>query len=68
MGEVHELVAAARALQPLVREHAEEAQRLRHVPGEVVRAMAAAGLYRIAAPACFGGAEAHPRPTIEAIE
>ena len=61
-------VAAARALQPLVREHADEAQRLRHVPQPVVAAMATAGLYRIAAPAMFGGAEAHPRPTIEAIE
>jgi len=68
MGDENELVAAARALQPLVRRHADEAQRLRHVPDEVVRAMAAAGLYRIAAPAVFGGAEAPPRPTIEAIE
>jgi alkylation response protein AidB-like acyl-CoA dehydrogenase len=68
MGDENELVAAARALQPLVRRHADEAQRLRHVPEEVVRAMAAAGLYRIAAPGVFGGAEAPPRPTIEAIE
>ncbi|MFN0089085.1 MAG: acyl-CoA dehydrogenase family protein [Acidimicrobiales bacterium] len=68
MGNVHDLVAEARRLQPLVREHAEEAQRLRHVPEVVVKSLAAAGLYRMAAPACFGGAEAHPRPTIEAIE
>jgi alkylation response protein AidB-like acyl-CoA dehydrogenase len=68
MGEVHELVATARALQPLVRQHAEEAQQLRHVPEVVVKALSGAGLYRIAAPAVFGGAEAHPRPTIEAIE
>jgi len=68
MGEVHELVAAARGLQPLVRQHADEATQLRHVPEVVVKAMSAAGLYRIAAPALFGGAEAHPHPTIEAIE
>ena len=63
-----ELVAAAKALQPLVRTHGEEAQRLRHAPKPIVEAMAAAGLYRIAAPAVFGGAEAHPHPTIETIE
>ena len=68
MADVDDPVAAATALQPLVRQHAEEAQRCRHVPGQVVRAMAGAGLYRIAAPAAFGGGEAHPRPTIEAIE
>lgn len=68
MGDVHELVAAARALQPMVRAAADDAQRLRHVPQPVIDALAAAGLYAIAAPAEFGGAEAHPRPTIEAIE
>ncbi|MDA3040947.1 MAG: acyl-CoA dehydrogenase family protein [Actinomycetota bacterium] len=62
------LVAAARALQPLVQQHAPSAQQLRHVPEGVVRAMAAAGLYRTAAPACFGGAEADPFTTIEVIE
>lgn len=64
----HPLVRAARELQPLVRSCAEEAQTLRHAPESVVRAMAAAGLYRIAAPACYGGAEADPITTIEAIE
>ncbi|MDH3680032.1 MAG: acyl-CoA dehydrogenase family protein [Acidimicrobiia bacterium] len=61
-------VAAAKSLQPLVRDNAEAAQQRRHVPETVVRAMARAGLYRIAAPACFGGAEADPITTIEAIE
>lgn len=61
-------VAAAKALQPLVRANAAPAQQLRHVPEPVVRAMARAGLYRVAAPACFGGAEADPVTTIEAIE
>ncbi|MGF1595565.1 MAG: acyl-CoA dehydrogenase family protein [Acidimicrobiales bacterium] len=64
----HELVTAARAMQPLVRDLAPEAQRLRHVPEPMVRAMADAGLYRVAAPACFGGAEADPFATIEVIE
>ncbi|MEZ5263949.1 MAG: acyl-CoA dehydrogenase family protein [Acidimicrobiales bacterium] len=68
MGEGQAMVAAARALQPVVRAHAEQAQALRHAPEPVVRAMADAGLYRLAAPACFGGAEADPISTIEAIE
>ena len=68
MSHEHPLVAAARALQPMVREHAEDAQKLRHVPEAAVRAMAQAGLYRTAAPACFGGAEADPFTTIEVIE
>ena len=68
MGDGQAMVAAARALQPVVRAHAEQAQALRHAPEPVVRAMADAGLYRLAAPACFGGAEADPISTIEAIE
>ncbi|MFN0030346.1 MAG: acyl-CoA dehydrogenase family protein [Acidimicrobiales bacterium] len=68
MGQPHPAVAAAQALQPLVREHAEEAQKLRHVPEAVVRAMAEAGLYRVAAPAAYGGGEADPISTIEVIE
>lgn len=62
------LVTAAEALKPLVRERADDAQRLRHVPEDVVQAMANAGLYRLAAPACFGGGEADPITTIEVIE
>lgn len=64
----HPLVVTARALQPMVREHAESAQELRHVPEPAVRALAKAGLYRTAAPACFGGAEADPFTTIKVIE
>ena len=64
----HPLVAAAKELQPTVREAAASAQELRHVPEPMVRAMAEAGLYRVAAPACFGGAEADPFTTIEVIE
>jgi indole-3-acetate monooxygenase len=64
----HPLLVAARALQPRVRAAAAEAQELRHVPEPMVRAMAAEGLYKVAAPACFGGAEADPATTIEVIE
>jgi alkylation response protein AidB-like acyl-CoA dehydrogenase len=66
--DVHPLVKAARELQPLVREQAPVADELRHVPEPMVRAMADAGLYSVAAPACFGGAEADPVTTIDTIE
>jgi indole-3-acetate monooxygenase len=67
-GQDHPLLTKARALQPMVREHADSAQELRHVPEPVVRAMADEGLYRLAAPACFGGGEADPITTIKVIE
>ena len=64
----HSMLAAARALQPHVRASADEAQALRHAPEPIVRKLAEAGLYRLAAPACFGGGEADPITTIEVIE
>ncbi len=56
------------ALQGLVREHAGEAERARRLSEVVAKAFAEAGLYRVAAPAAFGGAEADPVTQIEAIE
>ena len=58
----------ARALQPLVREAADEAERERRLPARVARAMARAGLYRIAAPRAFQGGEADPDTQIRTIE
>lgn len=58
----------AHALVPLVREHADEAERLRHLPAPVARAFAAAGLYRIAAPRACGGEAADPCMQIRTIE
>ncbi|MEN8158622.1 MAG: acyl-CoA dehydrogenase family protein [Myxococcota bacterium] len=58
----------ARALAPLIREHADEAERGRRLPAAVATAMAAAGLYKIAAPRSIGGGECDPRTQIETIE
>ena len=63
-----ELVERARALQPLVRSCAERADAERRLPAELVRALAEAGLFRIAAPRSCGGIEADPREQILAIE
>ena len=61
-------VQRAKELQPLVREHALEAEEQRHLPDVVAKAMAEAGLYRVAVPASLGGGEVHPREQIRVIE
>jgi len=58
----------ARALVPLIRECADEAERERRLPARVATAMAAAGLYKVAAPRSIGGGECDPRTQIETIE
>ena len=58
----------ARALIPLIRECADEADRDRRLPARVATAMAAAGLYKVAAPRSIGGGECDPRTQIETIE
>ena len=61
-------VARARSLTPLIRQHADAAERQRHLSAEVARAMAEAGLYRIAAPRRIGGSDADPMTQIATIE
>ena len=65
---MHPLIAAARDLQPLVRERAAAAEKAVAPDADVVRAMAAAGLYAMCVPASLGGAEADPLTTIATIE
>jgi len=60
--------ARARALMPLAREAADEADRERRLPERVALAMARAGLYRVAAPAWVGGSEQTPMEQIRVIE
>jgi alkylation response protein AidB-like acyl-CoA dehydrogenase len=61
-------IERARSLAPLVREAADEAERERSLPARVAEAMAEAGLYRVAAPREFGGAELDPCTQIRTIE
>lgn len=63
-----DVVGIARGLQPLVREHADEAERARCVTPVVRDALARAGLFRLGAPACYGGLEAEPVQMIKALE
>lgn len=61
-------VERARALAPLIRDAADEAERERRLPERVAVAMADAGLYRVAVPTAYGGLECDPRAQIETIE
>ncbi|MFD0056937.1 acyl-CoA dehydrogenase family protein [Streptomyces sp. NPDC127168] len=63
-----ELVARARALQPLLRAHADSAEAEGAVPPPVVDALAQAGVFRLLTPKRFGGHETDLRTLTEVSE
>jgi 3-hydroxy-9,10-secoandrosta-1,3,5(10)-triene-9,17-dione monooxygenase len=63
-----ELVARARALQPLLDAHADEAELLRRSPDAVSNALTEAGMFRLLTPARFGGYAVDLRTVIEVTE
>ena len=65
---IHPLVARARQLQPLVAARAAASEASASPDADVVRAMAAAGLFGLCVAASLGGAEVDPLTTIDAIE
>src|ERR1700757_1522680 len=60
-----ELVARARALQPLLREHAAKTDADRRVPAECIDALGEAGLFKVAVPRRYGGEAAHRRAELD---
>ena len=64
----HDIVQRARALAPIIRETADEAEAQRHLPARAAQAMAEAGLHRVAAPATVGGLECTPETQVRVIE
>jgi alkylation response protein AidB-like acyl-CoA dehydrogenase len=54
------LVTQARALESIIREHADTTERERRLAGPVLRAMRDAGLFRLFTPRALGGIEADP--------
>jgi alkylation response protein AidB-like acyl-CoA dehydrogenase len=65
---VDDLIAAAAALAPVIREGAEEGDRERRLPARVAKAMAEAGLYRAASARSRNGLELDPISNIRVIE
>lgn len=63
-----ELVAAAQALAPLLREHAAAAERERRLPLAVVDALKQADAIRMTFPRSLGGLEAHPLTQFRVLE
>jgi len=55
-------------LKPVIEKDIDQAEEQRHLTSEVARAMAMAGLYRIAVPRSLNGLETHPINQIKAIE
>ena len=60
-----ELVARARALQPLLREHAAETEADRRVADECIAALGEAGLFEVSVPRRYGGHEATLRTMLD---
>ena len=63
-----ELTARARAIQPLLLEHAAKADAMRRLPDEVNEALTDAGFFRLVTPRRFGGYEASLRVVTEVAE
>ena len=62
------LIDAARALSPMIQVYTEEAERLRRIPGPVIEAMMAAGLFGLCLPRELGGTESDPATVMRMVE
>ena len=62
------LLSAVRTLAPLIREHADEAERNRRLSPPVVTALAEAGLFRMWIPRALGGLEVSPFTLYRIVE
>lgn len=67
-GERDRILDAARALGPLIRTHAAEAERNRRLSEPVITAITEAGLYRLLLPRALGGLETDPVTCSAAVE
>ena len=66
--EEHPLVEAARELQPMIRQCADEIEETGSVPREIIDAITDRGLYRLNLPARSYGEQAHPLVVFHVIE
>ncbi len=63
-----DIMAAALALEPQIRERGDEIAELRRLPPDLVHSLKAAGAYRMLMPRAWGGPEMTPREQCEVIE
>lgn len=63
-----DVLEAARAIAPEIAASADEIEAARRLPPEIAKAMAKAGLFRVALPKSLGGHEAAPAVVAETIE
>ena len=63
-----ELTARARAIQPLLLEHAAKTDAMRRLPDEVNEALTEAGFFRLVTPRRFGGYGTSLRGVTEVVE
>ena len=68
VGTRQELLARVEKLSPLIREHADRAERERHLMDPVVAALQDAGLFRMLVPRDLGGLQVDPLTFYEVIE
>lgn len=61
-------IEAARAMQPMLRERADEIEAARRLPADISRRFAEAGFYRLCVPEVYGGLEAPPSVTARTVE
>lgn len=61
-------VVTARTLTPEIMARADEIETGRRLPADLAQKLAAAGLFRIAQPRVYGGAECHPADIVRVIE
>jgi indole-3-acetate monooxygenase len=65
---VSSLLDAVHQLEPVIRAHAEEAERERRLPDAVADPLRASGLYRLWRPRAFGGLEVDPMTGFQVLE
>ncbi len=63
-----DMLAAARSLEPLVREMRDRMEAERRMPEPLVRAIKDAGIFRMAVPRAYGGGEFDPMAQVRVVE
>src|SRR5579884_277940 len=67
-GQSVDYVARARALAPLLAAAADEIERRRELPSQIVEALIAGGFFRLLLPRSLGGAELDPLSYVQVLE